>query len=296
MAEADKDTVEILGARPVASSSVRVNVHGLSHPGRVRANNEDYFLVARFGRTMQTLLTNLPPGEVPEQSSETVYGLAVADGMGGEAAGEVASRTALRTMVDLVLQTPDWILRLDAQLLREVERRMERRFRLIHDTLNELAQADPKLFGMGTTMTLAVSVGADLLVTHVGDSQAYLFRGGELTRLTRDQTLAQELADAGGIRPEDVATHPMRNRLTGAISTKLGEVRAELSSFTLANGDQLLLCTDGLTDMVPDHAIAEVLRRGAPAANACNALLDLALARGGKDNVTVVLARYHLPA
>src|SRR5262249_23550441 len=101
MTEADKETVEILGsARSVASSSVRVNVHGLSHPGRVRSNNEDYFLVARFGRTMQTLLTNLPPGEVPEQSSETVYGLAVADGMGGEAAGEVASRTALRTMID----------------------------------------------------------------------------------------------------------------------------------------------------------------------------------------------------
>jgi protein phosphatase len=302
MAEEDKDTVEIPGlpnrarlGRSVASSSVRVDVQGLSHPGRVRPNNEDHFLVARFGRTMETLLTNLPPGEVPGQSSETVYGFAVADGIGGEAAGEVASRTALRTMIDLVLETPDWILCLDAQVIREVERRMERRFRQIHDTLNDLAHAEPKLFGMGTTMTVAISHGADLVVIHVGDSRAYLFRGGELMQLTRDQTLAQELADAGGIRPEEVATHPLRHRLTGAISTKLGEVRAELSSSTLADGDQLLLCTDGLTDMVPDAAVAEVLGRGDPAADACNALLDRALARGGKDNVTVVLARYRFP-
>jgi serine/threonine protein phosphatase PrpC len=299
MAEADKDTVEIPAApdpagpgRSVASSSVRVDVQGLSHPGKVRPNNEDHFLVARFGRTMQTLLTNLPPGEVPEQSSETVYGMAVADGMGGEAAGEVASRTALRTMIDLVLQTPDWILRLDAQLIREVERRMEHRFRLIHDTLNDLARADPKLFGMGTTMTLAVSVGADLLVTHVGDSRAYLFRGDELTRLTRDQTLAQELADAGGIRPDEVSTHPLRNRLTGAISTKLGDVRAELSSFTLADGDQLLLCTDGLTDMVPEPLVSNILKANNGAQAACDQLVAAALEAGGKDNVTLVLAKY----
>jgi protein phosphatase len=297
MAEADKDTVEILGpGRSVASSSVWVDIHGLSHPGRVRPNNEDYFLIARFDRTMRTLLTNLPPGEVPGRSSETVYGLVVADGMGGEAAGEVASRTALRTMIDLVLQTPDWILRLDSQLIREVERRMARRFRLIHETLNELARTDPKLFGMGTTMTVAVSHGGDLLVTHVGDSRAYLFRGGQLTRLTRDQTLAQELADAGAIRPVEVATHPLRHRLTGAISTKLGDVRTELGSFALADGDQLLLCSDGLTGMVPDDAIAEVLRRGDPAADACGALLARALAQGGKDNVTVVLARYQIPS
>ena len=296
MAEADKDTVEIPGpGRSVASSSVQVDVYGLSHPGRVRPNNEDYFLVARFGRSMRTLLTNLPSGEVPEQNSETLYGLVVADGMGGEAAGDLARRTALRTMIDLVLQTPDWILCLDEQFIGEVGRRMERRFRLIHDTLVELARDDPKLFGMGTTMTLAVSHGADLLVTHVGDSRAYLFRKEELTRLTRDQTLAQELADAGGIRPEEVATHPLRHRLTGAISTKLGEVRAELTSFALADGDQLLLCTDGLTDMVPDQVIAEVLLRGEPAAEACRGLLNRALAQGGKDNVTVVLARYDIP-
>jgi protein phosphatase len=237
--------------------------------------------------------TNLPSGEVPGHNRETVYGLVVADGMGGEAAGEVASRKAITVLVELVLQTPDWIMVLDDQLLREVKQRMERRFRQIRDALDEQAQADPSLFGMGTTMTLAVSHGADLLVTHVGASRAYLFRQDQLMPLTHDQTAVQELMDAGKIRPEEAATHPLRNRLTGAISTKLDDPKAALCSLTLADGDWLLLCTDGLTDMVPEPIIAEVLQQNDVAADACAALVLQALDRGGKDNVTVVVARYH---
>jgi serine/threonine protein phosphatase PrpC len=267
----------------------------MSHPGKVRLNNEDHFFVARFQRTMQTLLTNLPAGELPEHTGDTMYGMVVADGMGGEAGGEIASSLAIRTMVDLVLQTPDWIMRLDEQLVRQVGQRMTQRFRQIREVLNEMAQADPKLFGMGTTMTLACSTGADLLTAHVGDSRAYLFRAGQLYQLTRDQTAAQALVDAGTIRPEELATHPLRNRLTGAISTKLGETRAEIGAVPLADGDRLLLCTDGLTDMVPEEAITDLLRRSDEAQEACAALIDLALARGGKDNVTVVVARYDIP-
>jgi serine/threonine protein phosphatase PrpC len=296
----DVDTVELPAEtspagsrRPVPSARVQLDVKGLSHPGKVRPNNEDHFLVARCDRTLQTLWTNLPPGDVPGHNRETVYGLVVADGMGGEAAGEVASRKAITVLVDLVLRTPDWIMVLDEQLLRQVNQRMERRFRQIHDALNEQTRADPNLFGMGTTMTLAVSHGADLLVTHVGDSRAYLFRQDKLTPLTHDQTAVQELMDSGKIRPEEAATHPLRNRLTGAISTKLDDVKAALCSVTLADGDWLLLCTDGLTEMVPEAVIAEVLRRDDVAANACASLVEEALERGGKDNVTVVLARYH---
>src|SRR5262245_42010257 len=99
------------------SSLVQVDLGALSDPGKVRPNNEDHFLVARFDRSMQTLLTNLPPGHVPGHSGETAYGMLVADGMGGEAGGEVASRLAVSVLIDLVLQTPDWILRLDEQSL-----------------------------------------------------------------------------------------------------------------------------------------------------------------------------------
>src|SRR5206468_829609 len=105
-------------------SLVQVDVAALSHPGRVRANNEDHFLAARFDRTMRTLATNMPQGEIPAQYSESAYGLLVADGVGGSAAGEIASRTAIHTLVDLALETPDWIMRLDAPHAEEVLARM----------------------------------------------------------------------------------------------------------------------------------------------------------------------------
>ena len=302
MAENESDTVEIPAQadaleirRPVPSARVQVDVKGLSHPGKVRPTNEDHFLIARFDRTMQMLETNLPPGEVAAHSRETAYGMVVADGMGGEAAGEIASRRAIAVLVDLVLRTPDWIMLLDDQLIRRVEQRMEQRFRQIHTALNEQVRTDSNLFGMGTTMTLAVSHGADLLLTYLGDSRAYLFHKDQLTRLTHDQTVVQELIDAGMIRPEEATTHPLRNRLTGAISTKFAEANAALCSVTLADGDRLLLCTDGLSDLVPESLIAEALRRVPEPADACAILIEQALARGGKDNITVVVARYHFP-
>jgi serine/threonine protein phosphatase PrpC len=300
MAEDEIDTVEIPAQtdaleirRPVPSAGVQVDVKGLSDPGKLRPNNEDHFLIVRCDRTMQMLETNLPPGEVAAHGRETAYGMVVADGMGGEAAGEVASRRAIAVLTDLVLRTPDWIMLLDDQRIRRVEQRMEQRFRQIHTALNEQARTDPSLFGMGTTMTLAVSHGADLLLTYLGDSRAYLFHKDQLTRLTHDQTVVQELIDAGMIRPEEAATHPLRNRLTGAISTKFAEANAALCSMTLADGDRLLLCTDGLSDLVPESIIAEALRRVPEPADACAILIEQALARGGKDNVTVVVARYH---
>ena len=277
------------------SSFVEVDLGALSHAGKVRTNNEDHFLVARFDRSMQTLLTNLPPGHVPEDRGETAYALLVADGMGGEVAGEVASRTAVSVLVDLVLQTPDWILRLDEHLFQEVRQRMEQRFQQMQEALIGQATNDPALSGMGTTMTLTCSLGAYLLLIHAGDSRAYLFRQDRLHRLTRDHTLAQSLADIGAIRPQDVATHPLRHLLTNVLGGRSGKVRADCRELRLKDGDQILLCTDGLTDMVSEAAIQEVLRSAGTAADACCALVDLALEAGGKDNVTVVLGRYHIP-
>jgi protein phosphatase len=274
---------------------VEVELGALSDPGKVRPNNEDRYFVARFERAMETLLTNLSAGEVPERHTEAGYGMLVADGVGGAAAGEVASSTAVRVLVELALETPDWIMSFEGERAREVLARMEDRFRKIKDVFVEQARADRALSGMGTTMTLAASVGANLIIAHIGDSRAYLFRRGELHRLTRDQTMAQTLADAGAIRPEEVATHPSRHVLTGAITTQRGEAPAELRHLRLTDGDQLLLCSDGLTEMATDAAIAQALQRPCPAADACRALVDLALEGGGKDNVTVILARYRVP-
>jgi len=276
------------------SSGTKVDLGGLSHAGNVRPNNEDSFLVTRFERAMYPLLTNLPAGQVPERYGEAGYVMLVADGMGGHSAGEVAGRTAIGALVDLVIRTPDWIMRPDGGQVGEVLRRMSERFDKLSDALTARAAADPSLSGMGTTLTLAVSLGPHLVIAHVGASRAYLFRGGWLLHLTSDQTVAQVLADAGVIRPEDVSTHHARRVLTGAITAGGERAEVELHHVRLADGDQLLLCSDGLTEMVTDSTIATVLRRRGAAADACRALVALALEAGGLDNVTVTLARYRI--
>lgn len=283
-------------ATPTISSLVEVDLSGLSDPGKTRANNEDTFFVARFDRTMQTLMTNLPSGEYPETSTETGYGMVVADGMGGHAAGEVASRTAVRVLLDLVLQTPDWIMRLDDQWADAISRRTEQRLQAIQAVLTTEAEEHKSLTGMGTTLTLACSVGTELLVAHVGDSRAYLMRDGQLRKLTHDQTVAQAMVDAGIISPEDAAHHRMRHALTGVLSTGKGKVPVEFGRFQLADGDQVLLCSDGLTEMISEGAIAEVLLQPGTSNQICQTLVDAALQAGGKDNVTVILARYRFPA
>ena len=148
---------------------------------------------------------------------------------------------------------------------------------------------------MGTTLTVALSLGPDLTVAHVGDSRVYLLRRGALHRLTRDHTLAQELADLGEIPAGDVATHRLRHVLTQAIGVWEAGGEPEVRRFRLADGDRLLLCTDGLTEMVDDATIAAELGRDRSAADIGQALIDLALARGGRDNVTVVVAGYRIP-
>ena len=278
------------------SSLVEVDLGGLSDQGSVRTNNEDTFFVARFDRSMRAVHTNLPAGMYPIASMETCYGMLVADGMGGHAAGEVASRTAVQVMLDLVLQTPDWIMRLDDVSSDRVVQRTQERVQQIQGALSAQVRADASLTGMGTTLTLAASLGADLLVAHVGDSRAYLMRAGQLHQLTHDQTLAQGMLDAGIISAEDAAKHRLRHVLTGVLSANEKTVPLEVNWFRLADGDQILLCSDGLTEMVPESKLTEVLRQPGLSTEICRKLIDLALEAGGKDNVTAVVARYHIPA
>jgi protein phosphatase len=284
----ETDVLSKRGASPAA----QVDLAALSHPGKVRPNNEDHFLVVRFHRALQTLLTNLPEGLVPLRAEEAGYGLVVADGLGAKAAGEVASRSAIGTLINLALATPDWVLTGGGPEIERVMQRMAERYRRVDAALREQAAADPSLAGMGTTMTLACSLGADLVLAHVGDSRAYLLRGGALHPLTRDHTLVRELVDRGVVRPEQAARHPLRHFLTRALGGAGGEIDAEVQRVSLADEDQLLLCTDGLTDLVDPATIGAILRGAASSDGACQALVELALQEGGKDNVTVVLARY----
>jgi protein phosphatase len=296
------DTAELPMLRPshlerptTLSSRVRVDLAGLSDRGRTRPNNEDHYLLARFSRIMEPLGTNLGAA-ILAPFEETGYCLVVADGMGGMAAGEVASGLALTAGINLILNNPKWGLQTDEKTIREVLERARDRMRVIDTVLSEKARSEPALRGMGTTLTGAYSVGAELFLWHIGDSRAYLFRGGKLHRLTRDHTLAQALADCGQIPQEEVPTHRLRHVLTRALGGHGGDVEAEVQHLRLADGDSLLLCTDGLTEPVPAEQLADVLGRAGPAEAACRALIERALENGGSDNVTAVVARYAIPA
>ena len=298
-----QDTVDFVAPqwksrhRPEPYSSLfKLDVHGVSHPGRVRPNNEDHFFICRFGRFLETLASNLPAGAVPSRAEEVGFGMAVADGLGGGAAGEEASRRAIASLVNLVLHMPDWVLRLDDEALtQENMRRIAGLFHLVNKRLAEDALEIPGLSGFGTTMTVAYSIAEELFIAHLGDSRAYLFSEGRLQRLTHDHTLVQVLVDQQLIDPTEAATHGQRHVLTQALGDFGKEIQPEISQTTLKDGDCVLLCTDGLTELVDDETIGEILGGGEAASATSQRLLDQALDSGGHDNVTVVVARYHFP-
>lgn len=272
----------------VHSSDLDVDLAAVSDPGRVRATNEDHYLLLRFGRSLEPVATNLPPGSLPDELSEYGHALMIADGMGGHHGGAEASRRAIAVVIEQVLAAPMWILRLDEKTTERVAERSAERFRRASAALREEAAQRAELAGMGTTLTVALSFGLDLILTHVGDSRVYLFREGQLQLLTRDQTMAQDFLDRG---EGEIATR-FRHVLTHALGGRNPE--PESGSWRLRDGDRLLLCTDGLTDMVEESEISSQLASHPSSAAACRALVDRALAAGGKDNVTVAIAGYRV--
>jgi protein phosphatase len=205
---------------------------------------------------------------------------AVADGVGGAAAGEVASRTVINALAQLdktLLDGP-----LDDALGRAVLQG--------NDTVNFLVSARPKLAGMSTTLT-AVALGDDgaYLLANVGDSRTYLLRDGELRRLSRDDSLVQELVDRGLIASAEARAHPQRSVVTAALDGSPRQ-RPTVARLAARAGDRLLLCSDGLSDVVDDDEIASVLRSESARDTCADGLVALALAGGGRDNVSVVVA------
>ena len=277
-----------------ASTHVHADFGAMSHTGRVRARNEDHFLVSRVSRNQEILLTNLPQDSLPEQTGDDGYLFIVADGMGGMAAGEVASRLAISTSLKLFQRSEKWGFKVNQREARELFDRLGRDLQEIDKTLTERSESDRRLLGMGTTLTAAYSMGVDLFIVHLGDSRVYLARNGTLRQLTKDHTVAQAMADAGYIAPEDVRHHFKRNALTNFLGGHGGKVKADFRWLRLADGDRLLLCSDGLTEMVDDASIARILDEHDAPRDAAQLLLDEALKRGGKDNVTVIVARYEI--
>jgi serine/threonine protein phosphatase PrpC len=256
-----------------------------THVGKVRHRNEDHHAVIRHTRSRKVLFTNLPKEDLAFLEDEA-YGMVVADGIGGAARGDLASRLALRTMFELAGRATSWVMKITDLDAQEIHQRVEAYVSEIQRTLRSYSDGDPELAEMGTTWTSAHVFGSNAVVVHIGDSRAYLYRDSQLQLITRDQTLGQEMADAG-VPEEDVRR--FRNILTNSLGGDREVVRAEVYQFAIQPGDRLLLCTDGLSDMVGDPRIADVLKSLPEPMSACNQLIERALDAGGKDNITVVI-------
>jgi serine/threonine protein phosphatase PrpC len=212
---------------------------------------------------------------------QTVF--AVADGLGGHQGGEVASAAAVEPLA-----------RLDGRSFKdagEAAEALAAAIREANEAILDRAAGDPALYGMGTTVTAAVAGGGYLQLAHVGDSRAYLLRGGTLEQLTTDHTVVGELVRRGRLTPQQAAVHPERSILTRAVGLD-PRVPVDLPDpLEVQPGDQLLLCSDGLTEAVADGQIAELLSAAPDGQVACRSLIDAANDAGGPDNITVVLVR-----
>jgi PPM family protein phosphatase len=193
---------------------------------------------------------------------------------------------------DFMLKALRWLITLEGAETSEVLREFKSALSTADVCVCAASSNHPGLRGMGTTLTMAYSFDRELFVAHVGDSRCYLLRGGVLQRLTRDDTLVQELVDAGVLTPERAATHRFRHVITSVVGGTSPGVHTEVHRVRLEPGDVLLLCTDGLTTMLPDDRIAAVLQATTSPTSACEQLVCLANEQGGKDNVTVIVARY----
>ena len=279
----------------VSSRHERLVCGGLSHPGKVRVNNEDHFVVAKLAKSMKILQSNLSHTGLTKFSDEDGYLLVIADGMGGAAAGERASAVAVETIEQFTLNTLKWFFHLggkgESVLLEELRQSVESADRSIFAE----AENNYHLSGMGTTLTLGYCVGADLYVVHAGDSRAYLCREGNLEQITCDHTLVQLLVDNGMITPEAAKTHARRNVVTNVVGGPQPGVHSEIHKVRLRDGDLLLLCSDGLTEAITDAEVLDTLSHDGEPQAIARRLIDQALHHGAPDNVTVIVARYQAP-
>ena len=258
--------------------SVRISVFGKTDPGRVRTHNEDRFLVADLSRENVILSPDLQDHELGKRGSL----LLVADGMGGAAAGEVASEMAASAIYTHLIASAAGGRRFALALKQAVER--------ANEEIRAHVASHPELEGMGTTATAAGLVDDEVYVAQVGDSRAYVVRGDAVAQITRDQSLTQQMVDNSQMTPEEAARSERRNVILQALGPS-EIVEVEVTRQQLRDGDVLVLCSDGLTGHVRDDEILDVVTRTRDPAVVCEDLVELANSRGGRDNITVVVAR-----
>jgi protein phosphatase len=277
-----------------SSSRVRMELGHRSHPGTKKATNEDHYLVIRLGRHQEVMATSLPKGDLPTRFDESGYAMLVADGLGDNGSGAVASRVALSALAHLALHFGQWNVRIDPVVASEIKERAEWFYRRANDAVIVRARAHPILAGMATSLTAAYSAGDDLFIAHVGHSRAYLYRDGMLTLLTRDHTLAWQMDHIGGPAAVDPSMQDLQHILTDAVGGDADAPHIDIDHLRLLDGDMVLLCSNGLSDVLSEDCMADVLTCRRAAQEQCRLLVDLALRAGTEDNVTALLAFYEV--
>jgi serine/threonine protein phosphatase PrpC len=267
----------------------RIECHAVSDRGRVRTTNEDQFLVGDLARTLLIGQTSLSREDHSRLVGDPLGKLlVVADGMGGMGGGSLASSVAVDTLVGYVLNAMPWFFGLDEKRQDDLADELKAAVERCQAAVERAAGEDHA--PMGTTLTMAYVLWPRAYVLHVGDSRCYVFRAGHVLQVTRDQTMAQRLADSGVLDGKQAAESSWKDVLWSAIGGGESELAPEVYKVHLEAGDALLLCTDGLTKHVGDDEIAAVLAGHASAEDACVKLVGLAKAAGGSDNVTVAVA------
>jgi len=283
-------SVSAPGQRP---RDEELDLFGLTHRGKVRQENQDHFLVCTVHQQVVIHGTSLPDAErLPLRGQRLATILLVADGVGGGSAGGEASQLATEAVTRYLASTMRCFHVAAGGPEAEAELFESLRTAAFdaHAAVRAEAEARSTNLPMATTLTIGFAVWPRLYVVQVGDSRCYFYWDGVLRQVTRDQTVAQDLVDAGVLRQEDVVRSPLSNVLARAIGA--GEATPDVTLLDISpRGCVVLLCSDGLTKHVTDAEIAEQLRSMTSAEQACRALLDLALARGGTDNVTVLVGR-----
>jgi protein phosphatase len=280
---------------PPATSSRRpredeIDAHGVTHRGKVREENQDHFLLCSLRKQLVVRLSSIPDSEGLHSVNERIASLAmVADGVGGAARGETASRAALAGVTRYVSRSVRCYYCSESEDDQELYDALKNGAHECHDELVRRGESDPDYLGMATTLTLYLGVWPRGYLLQVGDSRGYLLKNDELIQLTRDQTMAQEMVDLGVMKAEEAAETRLAHTLTSAIGGS--QTDPKVTRFDMAWGNVLLLCSDGLTREVPDARIRDVLRSMTSARQACETLLQEALDAGGHDNITIVVGR-----
>jgi protein phosphatase len=280
------ESVTRTSARPLTVKSF-----GVTDKGKVRTTNEDQFLIAELIHAIRIGQTSLREPKL-QVGDERAHLFLVADGMGGHRAGERASGLAVAAIEQFTLNSFRWFFGSDSRDAEWVLAQFQAAIRHADARILEEAAEHPELSGMGTTVTMAFHLGAQLCVIHVGDSRAYLYRDHELFQLTEDHTVVADMVRSGSLRPDQVADHRLRHTITNVVGGPELGVNVEARALEVQSGDRLLLCSDGLTEMVANEAIAATLDAESAPEAAAMKLLARANEGDASDNITLIVVRF----